>query len=353
MRIHDKLYKIGNSFSQVLSNADGASINKHQLSTIRTFDWFQGVGLYGFYKLYKLTGEKRYYNILKNYYEEQISIGLPPININSTAPMLALCFLNEELKKPEYDEIILDWAKDLYENVPRAHGGAFQHVTCEALNDNQLWDDTLMMSVLFLAKVGILYKKNEYVEDAIYQFLEHAKYLLDAKSGLWYHGANVVEHHNYGQVFWGRGNAWVTIFIPEFLEILGDYYVMPSTKRYIISILNMLVESLVKYQDESGLWHTVIDDLSSYLESSATAGFSYGILKSIRKGYISKDYEPYGLKGLEAIIDNINQDGILMNVSGGTRMGMNKEFYKSIPKREEPYGQAMAMLCLIEGLLHR
>lgn len=43
-------------------------------------------------------------------------------------------------------------------------------------------------------------------------------------------------------------------------------------------------------QDESGLWHTLLDDPNSYLESSATAGFAYGILKAVRKHYVAPLY---------------------------------------------------------------
>ncbi len=351
--IHEKLDLLGSTFKTVLESFKEDYEEKiNSQITVRTFDWFQGVGLYGFYKLYKLTNQKKYLNILIDYYEKQISYGLPPITVNSTAPLLTLTFLNQELKNPKYDEIILDWADRLYNDLPRAINGAFNHVTSELENENQLWDDTLMMTVLFLAKVGIVYKKDEYVEDAIYQFLEHSKYLVDTSTDLWFHGFNVAERHHYGGVLWGRGNSWITIFIPEFLEILGEYYLMPSIKRYIIQMLNNQIKALAKYQDEAGMWHTVIDDVSSYLESSATAGFSYGILKSVRKGFIDKEYETIGLKGLEKVIENINDQGILENVSGGTRMGMSKDFYKDIPIKEEPFGQAMAMLALIEGLLH-
>lgn len=340
--IQSKLEKLGKNFVSVLKWKDEEN---HSL-----FDWFQGVGLYGFYKLYKLTGSQTYLKIMTEYYEEQIGVGLPSKHVNSMAPMLTMCFLNEELKNQDYEKILLEWSDYLFNHLKRASNGAFQHTTSESNNDDQLWDDTLFMSVLFLAKAGIVFQKKEYVEDAIYQFLEHTKYLFDTSTGLWFHGYNLKEKHNYGRALWGRGNSWVTIFIPEFLDILSNYPMMPSLKRYMVEVLNCQIEALAKYQSENGLWHTLIDDPTSYLESSATSGFGYGILKSVRKEYVDRKYEENGLKALKVILEQINDEGVLELVSGGTRMGMDKEFYKNIPLKPEAYGQAMAMLILIEGL---
>ena len=56
-------------------------------------------------------------------------------------------------------------------------------------------------------------------EEAEYQFLLHDKYLCDRTSGLWYHGWSFKEKNNFAGAFWGRGNCWITMAIPEFLAI--------------------------------------------------------------------------------------------------------------------------------------
>ena len=45
-----------------------------------------------------------------------------------------------------------------------------------------------------------------------------------------------------------------------------------------------------------------------------------------------------------------NQPGELMEVSYGTNVGRTLEHYKEIPMSKMHYGQALAMLVLIEGL---
>ena len=121
-------------------------------------------------------------------------------------------------------------------------------------------------------------------------------------------------------------------------------------KRLLTEALMNQVEALKTYQADNGMWHTLIDDDTSYLESSCTAGFCYGILKGIRKGYIDREYEECGRKALEAVLEKISPEGELMEVSYGTNVGRTLEDYKEIPMSKMHYGQALAMLVLIEGL---
>ena len=111
------------------------------------------------------------------------------------------------------------------------------------------------------------------------------------------------------------------------------------------------VQSLEKYQNENGMWHTLIDDPTSYVESSATCGFAYGMLKAVHDGLIDSRYETVAMKALRPILGYIADDGVLHQVSYGTPMGrQSKDFYKNIELRPMPYGQALAMLFLIEVL---
>ncbi|SQC71320.1 Rhamnogalacturonides degradation protein RhiN [Klebsiella pneumoniae] len=54
--------------------------------------------------------------------------------------------------------------------MPRTEQGGMQHMTLAEENHQQMWDDTLMMTVLPLAKIGKLLNRPQYVEEATYQF---------------------------------------------------------------------------------------------------------------------------------------------------------------------------------------
>nr|WP_255286477.1 glycoside hydrolase family 88 protein [Bacillus sp. AFS076308] len=342
----NNLTEIKDQSGEFLLNFDGLIVDD---KSWHVWNWPQGVGLYGIYKYWKLTNDQKAMDIITQWFNARFEEGVPPKNVNTMAPMLTLAFLYEETKNQTYLPYLEDWAEWVMYDMPRTNEDGLQHMTYGPENKNQLWDDTLMMTVLPLAKIGRLLNKPEYLEEAKKQFLIHIKYLTDRKTGLWFHGWTFEENHNYAEALWARGNCWITIAIPEIIEILdlkkGDFL-----REFLIDALNRQIESLAKYQDESGLWHTLINDPSSYLEASATAGFAYGILKSVHKRYVSQDYKEVAYKAIHGLIGEIDKNGALQKVSVGTGMGDTLDFYKQIRITTMPYGQSLAVLCLSEFL---
>ena len=259
-----------------------------------------------------------------------------------------MSYVGEYLKSERYLAPCRESAAWIMEHFPRTEEGGFQHMTSDTLNDQELWDDTLFMTVLFLANMGRIEGNQAYIDEAQRQFLLHTKYLADPETGLWYHGWTFNGRHNFAGAFWGRGNCWVTIAIPEFLQMVNCD---PEVKETLRNVLLNQIESLVRYQNPSGMWHTLIDDPTSYVESSATCGFAYGILRAVHTGLIDEGYAQAAWKALEPIMGYIGDDGVVQQVSYGTPMGREtKDFYKNIELKPMPYGQALAMLLLIECL---
>jgi unsaturated rhamnogalacturonyl hydrolase len=313
------------------------------------WEWTHGIGLYGIYKFYELTNDLTCRQLMEDWFRARFKAGTPTKNVNTMAPMLTLAYLYEESRNKTYLPYLDTWAEWVMNDMPRTQDGGLQHIVFNAENKQQLWDDTLMMSVLPLAKIGLLLDRPHYIDEARHQFLIHIKYLFDRKSGLWFHGWTFEGRHNFAEALWARGNCWVTIAIPELIEML-DLKEGDPLRRFLLDTLEAQVGALAKHQDKSGLWHTLINDPTSYLEASATAGFAYGILKSVRKGYLPKSYAQVGVKALRGVLANISADGELENVSFGTAMGSDLDFYKKIPLTSMPYGQALAILCLSEFL---
>ena len=121
-------------------------------------------------------------------------------------------------------------------------------------------------------------------------------------------------------------------------------------RQFLIDSLLAQIDTLIEYQHADGLWHTLITDPTSYLETSASAGFAYGIMRAINKRYISESYRQAAHNAIKAIIKEISPTGAVQNVSVGTGMGDSLDFYKNINKTEMPYGQSMTILALTEFL---
>ena len=313
------------------------------------WEWTHGVGLFGMWRYYEQTGDAKVLGIIKQWFEDRFAEGTPTKNINTMAPFITLAYLYEQEYDPRYIPYLDTWAEWLMasDGLPKTEEGGFQHIVFNDENPGELWDDTLMMSVLPLAKIGLLLERDEYVEEAKKQFLIHIKYLFDKKSGLWFHGWTFLDRNNFADALWARGNCWVTIAIPEFIELL-DLPPEDHLRRFLIETLEAQIKALAEHQHESGLWRTLIPDETSYLEASATAGFAYGILKAIRKRYIGREYEAMAIKAVRAVLDNISEDGELQQVSFGTPVFDDLQGYRDIPLTSMPYGQSMAILALGE-----
>jgi unsaturated rhamnogalacturonyl hydrolase len=246
-----------------------------------------------------------------------------PKNINTMSPfyMLSRALLDGKVKDQRWLDWCDEWAEWVMNDLPRTEEGGFQHselslcgpryplttaVTYAEVNKNQMWDDTLMMTVLPLAQIGILLNRPHYVQEAKYQFLLHIQYLADPVTGLWYHGWEFTPTpgtstaaqedgfpgHHFAKALWARGNCWITVAIPVFLEVLGEKYLSldDPIRRLLVSVFRRQVDALVKCQDKStGLWHTLLVDPSSYVETSATAGFAAGMFAGVRMvcGFLS------------------------------------------------------------------
>ncbi|MCH4886978.1 glycoside hydrolase family 105 protein [Acidaminobacter sp. JC074] len=352
MNIETKLDLIAKNFKQflyasnphVVKSLKSKGFLEDDIRRIELFDWFQGVGLYGYYKMYKHTKDQKYLQIIMEYFDDRIKDGLPSKNINSMAPMLTMVSILDEDNYAKYGEICKEWASWLYNEHPRTLQGGLSHLTCEAENRQELWDDTLFMSVLFLAKAGVVFDKQAYIDEALYQYSLHEYYLSDRVSGLWYHGWTFEGCHNFSKAFWARGNAWITIFVPELLDIIGE----TNLKRQLLRTYKTQIKSLISLSSENGLYHTLLNDNQTYIEASGSAGIIYGLLKGYNDGLIDCLDHSLLEKGISSLLACVDEKGLVHGVSAGTAMGHDLDYYRKIPLEAKPYGQALTMLAFIE-----
>lgn len=323
---------------------------------ISEWDWPQGVGLYGLYKIMMVEKKDEYREFLCSWFKCNMAEGLPSRNINTTTPLLTLVQLNEICPDPEFESLCLSWADWLMRCLPRTEEGGFQHVTSAngdrlgvRLNENEMWIDTLFMTVLFLNRMGQKYNRQDWISESIHQVLLHIKYLYDKKTGLFYHGWTFNTRDNFGGVFWCRGNSWFTAGILEYLEMFKGS-LDAGVREFIVNTYKSQVRTLKKLQSQSELWHTVLDDPASYEEVSGSAAITAGILKGIKLGILDDSYLDCAWKGIRAVMNNIDEEGTVLNVSGGTGMGADREHYKKILIAPMAYGQSLTILALIQAL---
>ena len=322
---------------------------------ISRWEWPQGVALYALWLAAARKGDEELLGFLRRWYAGQLAGPESELNVNTNAPYLALLHLARRDGNQAWLEACERRARRVYLESPRTEEGGLQHVTADLANPGQLWADTLFMTALFLARAGEAFGRPEWSDDAVHQYLLHAKYLTDAASGLWYHGFCFEGRHHFGGIRWARGNAWFTMGALELLESPGPgrYLVEGGARLSILESLRSQARALAAVQDGSGLWNTILGDPGSYLETSASAAFAYALLKGSRLGYLGAAEREAGIRAARAVAAAIGPDGLVSGVSHGTAIGMDRGHYLGIRRCPTAYGQGLAYLMLgeCEGLL--
>jgi len=93
-----------------------------------------------------------------------------------------------------------------------------------------------------------------------------------------------------------------------------------SNYSYLLSTVLSMLASLDEFQDASGLWHTIVNDSSTYLETSCSTLFAYSVAKlySINETWINQGNITMAQRAFNATVQKVDQYGVVHWCSGGT-----------------------------------
>lgn len=189
---------------------------------------------------------------------------------------------------------------------------------------NTLWLDDLYMSVPALAQMGKLTGDQNYFDDAVKQVLQFSKRMFNKELGIYMHGW-VEEMKVHPEFHWARANGWALLAMTELLEVLPE---KSKGRNEVLDQFKALAKGLASYQSDKGFWHQLVDRNDSYLETSATAIYTYCIARAINKGWIdAKAYGPMCLLAWNAITTKVNDKGQVEGTCVGTGMAFDPAFY--------------------------
>ncbi len=180
------------------------------------------------------------------------------------------------------------------EKQPRTKEGVWWH---KAIYANQVWLDGIYMGLPFYTlsaeELRGAKKAKKYYDDAVDQITKTFKRTYDPKTGLWKHAWEEThtafwadKETGLSQHTWARAMGWFTMAMIEILDALPEDY---ARRGEVVDLLQQAMTAVVKYQDkESSVWYDVLDvnDPENYLEATASAMFTYCLLKGARLGYL-------------------------------------------------------------------
>lgn len=320
-------------------------INQRTMQMDLTWEWGAGVAYYGICRIYEVTGDKSVLENLKERIDKLIDLGLPKDwTVNTCAMGHCLITLYEVYGEEKYWDLVESKIDYLTHRALRFGPSVLQH-TVSSNNDfpEQVWADTLFMAAFFMLRVGIIKSNQELISDALNQYHWHIAYLQDTETGLFYHGYDNTKDNHLSGLYWARANAWAAYTMSQVGARLKQAYLYPEFIN-IAGSLDEQLSALKLYQTENGLWHTIIDDLDSYEELSASCGILGAMV--VKNNPLHKEYIEKGLKG---VLENISPSGKVLNVSGGTAVMNDLAGYREIPKTWiQGWGQGLALAFLGE-----
>lgn len=348
--------------------------NKEQLLQKEEGKWnyVDGCMIKALLELYRITNKVEYLNFADSYIDSYVdddgnirTYDIEEYNLDHVNEGKVLFDLLELTGKEKYKKAIFTIMNQIA-NHPRTESGNFWH---KKIYPNQVWLDGLYMVMPFYLAYEKKFNNNLKLSDIYTQFSNVEKNMRDDRTGLYYHAFDESrqmfwcdKQTGLSPNFWIRAVGWFVMALTDTLELMDEKFV--DEIKHMKSILKNLIDSLINFQDESGMWYQLINrsDLEeNYLETSGSSILAYGILKAVRLGYINKKYTKAGKKAFYGTIDKYlsEEDGqmslggiCLVAGLGGKKMRDGTvEYYFSEPiVKDEAKGVAPLLLAYTEIL---
>ena len=206
---------------------------------------------------------------------------------------------------------------------------------------NSVWVDDLYQGIPALAQMGKLTGERKYFDEATRQVDLFAKRLFDKNLGVCMHGW-VEGMDPHPAFYWARANGWAILAIAALLDVLPEEH---PNRRSVVELYSAYCHGLATLQSASGRWHQLMDRSDSFLETSATAMFTYAMAHGINKGWLDVQvYGPVALLGWNAVSSKVNDSGQVEGTSAGTSMAFDAAFYYQRPVGTGPHGYGSVLM---------
>lgn len=190
-----------------------------------------------------------------------------------------------------------------------------------------LMTDDPFMTVPYLVRRYRLLGDKASLDAAIAQIKGTQDRLFDPKAGLYRHIWSLKTSRPEGE-YWGRGNGWMVLAHAELLAFLPADH--PERAPLLASYVAHM-EGLRKHQNPAGGWHQVIDHPESWLETSCTGMFTYGLARGVNEGWLDASFAADARKGWNALQAKVTPEGDLLDVCASTDVG-DLAFYLKRPR---------------------
>lgn len=287
-------------------------MNKHiemvqiALLAMQRHSWEQGVAMQAFYEMGKMEivvamAKEAVYRSLPD--GRVATIGVTDAITDSCAAGEALIAAAQATKDEELlegAEKLLNWA--LYQ-APRNQEGVLFHL----LDRSEFWVDSMYMLPPYLAAAG-------HYEEALSNIKGYFKALYDEKTHTMHHMWDDKDKKYIREAHWGVGNGWALAGLARVIDLLPESY--EKEKKELISMAKELLAGVLSYKRQDGLFHDVIDDKNTFVETNLSQMVAYTIYRGLSSKWLSKEYAIQADTLREAVLKKVDKIGLVQGVCG-------------------------------------
>ncbi|WP_348263604.1 glycoside hydrolase family 88 protein [Telmatobacter sp. DSM 110680] len=177
-------------------------------------------------------------------------------------------------------ERMLDW---ILNKAPRNAEGILYH-TFEA---PQMWSDGINGAPPFLAAMG-------HYDEALRQIEGYRKLLFNPEKKLMAHIWDDGKHQFSDPAFWGGGNGWTAAGLARVIRSLPAE--RKSDRNHLVAFARGVIDGCLLYQRSDGLFHNVIDQPDTFVETNLAQMLAFTIYQGMSDGWIPITYRAFADK---------------------------------------------------------
>lgn len=205
------------------------------------------------------------------------------------------------------DETLMNGFNKLLDYImnkaPRNKDGIIYHFT----NIPQIWSDINYMLPPFLAVAGKYEEAVKQIEGAFSCLWNPDKKLL---SHMW----DCEKQEFARKDCWGVGNGWTAAGLTRVINLLPDS--MQEQKKKLIGYVKDIIDGCLAHIREDGLFHNIVDNPDSFVETNLSQMLVYTIYRGIKSGWLDKSYKIAADKMRAAANLKVDSLGLVQGVCG-------------------------------------
>jgi len=191
----------------------------------------------------------------------------------------------------------------LKNKAPKTGDGILHHVTYA----KQVWSDASFMAPPFLALMGDF-------DESVKQIEGFRKYLMDKEKMAYYHIWDESKNEFGRKKLWGGGNGWTAAAMAKIIHLMPDS--RKDQKDKMIGYGREVIDGCLKYMRPDGLFHDVIDDSSTFIETNLGQMLSFSIYTGVKAGWLDISYKQKADLMRKAARSKVDDYGIVQGACG-------------------------------------